>query len=223
MANIGTVVTRSSQMTLVGYLCLVMLTGCGTFRVEVENPVSPVQFQSPVMAQIAITVVVPPDQFKGDGSAGVNPLVNPEKFQRSLASSLEQVLIVSGVARNVLTHQADGSWKMMVIGKWDGRASGAEYVWTIIKNTFVVILLFIPLFFMSESITVKTEAEVVLTDPLGVERGRFSVQSKLGLEAAFRKASMELFEGMFSVISDDLANRTVLELKRHPHWFEPVR
>lgn len=217
------VVKRSSQIALVSYLCLFMLTGCGTFRVEVENPVSPVQFQSPVMDRIAITVIVPPDQFKANGEEGVAPLNNRDKFQHSLARSLEQNLTASGVSKGVVASPSGGSWTMSVTGKWNSKWSWSEYTWELIKVTFSVLLLMIPFFFMTESFTARTQAGFTLTDPSGLERGRGSVQSTMDIDVAVVRSSIELLDGMFTVPSDDLANRIVLELKRHPHWFEPVR
>jgi hypothetical protein len=214
---------QGSTVMLIGYLTLTMLVGCGTVRVEVEDPITPVRFPAPVMDQIVLLVAVPPDQFMANGQEGFAPLNNPDKFQERLGNSLQHTLTTSGFAKGVLTGPSNRSWTMSVTGKWNSKWSWSEYTWEIVKITFTVILLFIPAFFISESFTVRTEADVILTDPSGLERGRYNVQSRLEVDIAVRNASKELFDGMFTMSSDDLANRMVLELKRHPHWFEAAR
>lgn len=95
--------------------------------------------------------------------------------------------------------------------------------WAGFKVLLLGLLLFIPYPFMTVSFTVSTGAEVIITDPSGIERGRTSAQTRMDAEVALRKGSKEVFNQMYTVSSDELANRILLEMKRHPHWFEAVR
>jgi hypothetical protein len=210
---------------LVGYLSLVMLTGCSTVHLQVQDPTSPVQFPSVLMEKVTLTVAVPPDQFKSDEveSADSYSLNNRERFERSLLSSIESSLVSSGAARNVSLAPSKGSWTMTVLAKWDSRDAWHERIWKTFQLFFLFLFLFIPMLFITGSFTVRTGAEVIITDPSGAERVRTSVETRMDAEVAFRKGSKEVFNQMYTVSSDELANRILLEMKRHPHWFEAVR
>jgi hypothetical protein len=218
---------QASMAALVCYLSLVMLTGCGKLGVvAIKDPAPPVSFSSPVINRITLTVAVPPDKFKASGAARLNRSLEDgrEEFQLGLASSLKNSLTTSGAAKSVSTYPASGSWALSVTGKWDAGESWSEVTWRAIKTTFAFVLfLGIPIFFMSSSSTVKTEAEVILTDSSGVERGRSRVESTLDIEVSMIQVNTELFDEISAAISDELANRILLEMKRHPHWFEAAQ
>lgn len=217
---------QASMTALVCYLSLVMLTGCGRLGVvTIKDPAPPVSFSSPVMSRITLTVAVPPDKFKASGAARLNrsPEDGRAEFQLGLTRSLENSLTTSGAAKSVSTYPASGSWALSVKGKWDAGESWSEVTWRAIKITLAFLLLGIPIFFMSSSSTVKTEAEVILTDSSGVERGRSHVESTLDIEVGMIQADTKLFDETSSAISDELANRILLEMKRHPHWFETAQ
>jgi hypothetical protein len=212
-------VKQSGLSGLIGYLCLTMLTGCSTVRMEVADPTSPVQFPSALVEKITLTVVVPPDQFKTDE----DNLYELEHFQRSLAGSLERGLASSGGARSVALSPSQGSWTMYVVAKWDSRSTWYEAIGKGFQLFILFFLLFIPYPFMSASFSVRTEAEVKITDPSGAERGRTSVQTRMDAEVAARKSSKEVSNAIQDVSSEELANRILLDLKRHPHWFVAAR
>lgn len=213
---------QTGMVVLVGYLSLAMLTGCSTFNFQVQDPTSPIQFPSALAERIVLSVAIPPDEFKDDHPPG-EALNDREKFQRTLVNSLERSLVNSGAARSVLFSSSQGAWTVSVVGKWDSRGAWHHKALLPLKLFFIFALLFIPLLFMTASYGVRTEAEAIVTDPSGTERGRVSVQARVEAEFSTRRGSPEIFAGMYTLSSEELANRILLELKRHPHWFEVAR
>jgi hypothetical protein len=213
---------QNSMAALICYLSLAMLTGCSTFNIQVQDPTSPIQFPSVLAERIVLSVAIPPDEFKDDHPPG-EALNDREKFQRSLVNSLERSLVSSGVARRVSFSSPEGSWTMSVVAKWDSRSAWHQKAVLPLKLFFVIVLLFIPLLFMTASYDVRTEAEATVIDPSGTERGRVSVQARVEAEISARRGSPEIIPAMYALSSDELTNRILLELKRHPHWFEPAR
>lgn len=213
---------QAGMAVLVGYLSLAMLTGCTTVRIAVQDPVSPVKFERPVLDNVTLKVEVSSDQYKADAS--VDPVYEAAFIQEKLEKALVNTLTASGIAKQVSAQTSPGAWKLLVKGNWDSKTPWHKSLVKAIQFAFVMLLLGIPFFFMTNSVTANSGADVILTDPSGLERGRITVASMVDADIAYGKmGTMNLMDEMIMISSEDLANRVVLELKRHLHWFEAAR
>jgi hypothetical protein len=216
---------RASMAALVCYLSLVMLTGCSTVEMHVVDPIQPVKFETLLSRDITLSVAV---DFRGKISGEGREFW--KWYQPEFQNDIKQALLTSGAFMNILTSDqcqvGNTERTLCVTVKPFNQPEKPFYYWIFagIGAFFIACLLFIPLFFMTADITDRVIAEELLLDREGKEVGRAEVASEFEASIGFRKVGgAEGFRQVYGLNNKELANRLVLELKRHPHWFEAAR
>jgi hypothetical protein len=207
---------------LIGYLCLVMLTGCSTVGVRVEEPTEPVTFETPLIERSQLLVDVPTATFT---PGPIFALYDSLKYGEAVETTLSQTLTTSNAVRTVSAKGsiAKGDSAIRVMASFDGTVPTYKVVGGLTYFFFSAFLLFIPMAFYSTTNEAKFGADIIVVSPSGKENGPVKVHTEIEVDLAARKAHADVWSTVMALGVEDLSRKIVLELKRHPHWFEPAR
>lgn len=207
---------------LIMYLIVTLLTGCSTVQVRVEDPTEPIRLESTIVDVVHLQIDVPSKAF-APGPFYI--WYDLQEYRQALESTLEQRLTSSKAVREVHTKEQSGKSVPVVriIASFDGTVPWYKWVGRITIGVFSAFLLFIPMLFYSETNEARFGADVIVLSPSGKQFGPVRVQTAVEFDLALAKVGPDTWPTMMALGLEDLANKTVLELKRHPHWFEPAR
>lgn len=214
---------HTAYLGLVSYLCLIMLTGCSTVEMHVIDPIAPFKLENPLINSMTLSATMVWKEKPNDTRREWWKWFEPE-FQEDL----QQALLTSGAAVNVQPAKQcqpgqTARTLCVTVKPFNHEEPFYKMVLGFIGGFFAACLLFIPVWFIAADIEDWVVAEVVLWDGDGKEIGRTEVKSEFEASIGFRKFNMDTFRHVYGLNNKELANRVVLELKRHPHWFEAAR
>lgn len=216
---------RPTIWALVLYLSFAMLTGCTTLELEILDPTEPVKIAMPLVNSLNLNVAME----YGNGSVrlenGRDRTFIGSMFTTDFLNAMKQRLISSGATLNVqpsekCEHESHERTLCITATIFNYKWSFFKWVKEFAVTTVYALALFVPLFFSSHEKRDWVIAETLLLDRTGKEIARFKVQSEfIATVGRIRSSDSRTF---YSENNKELANRIVLELKRHPHWFEPA-
>lgn len=214
----------SARLVLVLYLSLTILTGCSTVEMRVIDPIEPFKIDSPLAKSAVVWVTV--DFQDKLNSAGREYW---SWYQPDFLNDVRQALLTSGAFLNVRSSDQCkgnvGDYTVCVTAMpFNEKATVGSQIMGVIQVIFTVMLLFIPAFFSTADFSARVFAQVILLDQNGTQIGATEVSSRFEASiGAGKLGGHEGFRQAYSLNNKELAQRMVLELKRHPHWFESAR
>jgi hypothetical protein len=209
------------RFALVLYLIVTLLTGCSTVEMRIIDPTEPFKVETPLAKTMTLSVAM---AWKEKPN-----MEHWEWFEPDLLNDLRQALLISGTVPNVQTNTqclaGQTERTLCVTAKLFNQPEKPFYSYVLggIGAFLVACLLFIPVFFIAADLGDRVIAEILLLDKTGKEIGRTEVVSEFESSIGFRKFNLDTIRQLYALNNKELANRVVLELKRHPHWFEPAR
>jgi hypothetical protein len=213
-----------ARLVLVLYLIATLLTGCSTVGVRVEDPTEPIRLDAPLIDRSQLLVDVPVATFT-PGPFYAYARYDPPKYGQSLETALSQALTTSNAVQTVSAKEsiAKGDSAIRVRASFDGTVPTYKWVGRIAYGVFSAFLLFIPMMFYSETNEAKLGADVVVIGQSGKEYGPVRVHTALEFDLGAAKVGADTWPTLMALGVEDLSRKIVLELKRHPHWFEVAR
>lgn len=219
--------TRYRSITWVLVVCFsfTMLTGCQTLELEIVDPTEPVKLAAPLIDSMTINVATE----RGEGgptffASTLYERIEPQ-FTPDLLNTMKQHLLDSRVAvavgRSKTCMPGMNERTLCIKGtilNSTGSFLGMLKAWG--KVLVATVGFAIPLFFMTRDITDVVIAEVKLLDKVGKEVARFQVQSEFHVIAGMMRE--DAIDKPYFKNNEELANRIVRELAKHPHWFQPL-
>jgi hypothetical protein len=211
-----------AQMPLMLCLSVMFLVGCSTVGVRFEDRTEAIRLEAPLIDRLQISMDAPADSFMpGPFYIWYDHL----KYGQGLETTLSETLITSNVARMVGGKKGtanDGS-ELRVVASFDGTVPAYKWVGRIAYGVFSTFLLFIPYAFYSETNEARLAADIVIVAPSGKMNVPVRVHTELEFELGASKVGADTWPSMMALGMEDLSRKIVLEIKRHPHWFNAAR
>jgi len=213
---------RSITWVLVVCFSSTMLTGCQTFELEIVEPTEPAKLATPLINSITINVAT---KLGEGGPHNANMLYEeyaPQLIQQFLIA-MKQRLVDSGAAVTVrfsaeckpVLHERT----LCITETIFNQTSFLNTMKLFVAITVSILGLGIPLLFVTIDYSDMVIAEAILLDKVGKQLARFQVQSEFSFTTGLSMTNPHIVSYIKN--NEELANRTVLELTRHPHWFQP--
>ncbi len=211
-----------AQVSLILCLSVMLLVGCSTVGVRFEDRTEAIRLEASLIDRLQISMDAPADSFMpGPFYIWYDHL----KYGQVFETTLSQTLIASNVARTVggKGETAKGGSELRVVASFDGTVPAYKWVGRIAYGVFSAFLLFIPYAFYSETNEARLMADIVVVAPSGKMNVPVRVHTELEFDLGVSTVGADTWPSMMALGMEDLSRKIVLELKRHPHWFDATR